>query len=68
VYSTAFFLTAQFAAPAVAAPATKAESYRLGEYAVRIADGDIPTRCRVSIVWADDVGGGRCQVNVYEVH
>lgn len=45
------------AAPAVAAPATEVERYYLGDYAVRIAEGDRPTPCRVSIRWADDVGG-----------
>jgi hypothetical protein len=57
LYSIAFVLTAWLAAPAFAARATEAERYYLGDYAVRIADGDRPTRCRVSIVWANDVGG-----------
>jgi hypothetical protein len=57
LYSIAFALTVLFEAPGFAAPVTETESYYLGEYAVRIADGDRPTRCRVSIVWADDVGG-----------
>lgn len=45
------------AAPAFAAPPSEIERYYLGDYAVRIADGDRPTACRVSILWANDVGG-----------
>ncbi len=49
-------VTAILAPSALAAPASEAESYYLGDYAVR-TDDDRPTRCRVAVLWADDVGG-----------
>lgn len=49
-------VAALLAAPAMAAPPIEIERYYLGDYAVRTED-DKPTACRVSIRWANDVGG-----------
>lgn len=49
-------VAALLATPSLAAPATENERYYLGDYAVR-TDDDKPTPCRVSILWARDVGG-----------
>lgn len=53
----AILLGLLLSAPALAAPPSEIERYYLGDYAVRIADGDRPTPCRVSILWMNDVGG-----------
>ncbi len=52
----AMWLTLFLAAPAAARPASEIERYYIGSYLVR-AENATRTLCRVTIGWADDVGG-----------